>query len=124
MVRRASRRFFRQLSAFGAVWYELRACQRYWYNKSEERRPRSWRTFPARAILLQALVRTWSTWSGAAYSGPFREYALPFMPDSRLQFIPATTRSTTSSLKQRFCGAHLSRGRRRERKSRKHFHGG
>jgi hypothetical protein len=50
MVRRAARRFFHQLPAFCVVWYELRVCQRYWYNKSEERRPRSWRAFPAGAI--------------------------------------------------------------------------
>jgi len=50
MVRRAAGRFFRQLPAFCVVWYELRACQRYWYNKSEERRPRSWRAFPAGTI--------------------------------------------------------------------------
>jgi hypothetical protein len=90
MVRRAARRFFRQFSAFGVFWYELRACQRYWYNKSEERRPRSWRAFPAGAIFSLRLRVARSP------SGFIREYALPFAPDSRTQFIPITTRSTTS----------------------------
>jgi hypothetical protein len=58
MVRWAMRSFFRQLSLFRIVWRQLRAYQRYWYNKSEERRPRSWRAFPGWSHLLPALVRS------------------------------------------------------------------
>jgi|SRR5689334_11188086 hypothetical protein len=101
MVRRTARRFFRQLPAFRIVWYELRACQHYWYNKSEERRPRSWRAFPAGAIFswrCPLMILMGVAWP--AQRAVQREHALPFTPDSRSQFIPATTRFTTS-LKQR-----------------------
>lgn len=96
--------------AFCVVWYELRACQHYWYNKSEERRSRSWRAFPAGAIFSwRCPLMILSLWAWRSPQRAFqREHALPFTPDSRSQFIPATTRSTTS-LKNSAYRARISR---------------
>jgi hypothetical protein len=104
MVRRATRRFFRQLSVSWIVWRQLHACQRYWYNKVRGATPALVACFP-RPESSSPSARSLRRSAAFVKLALPRQHAAPASPDSRSQLFqprrdPAPTQKGRALLVQ------------------------